>query len=178
MILDSLLSFVAPGTPLSLVGSAGVAIPSNVLDLLGVGSGNASSNIIGDASVFGEDTGIGGVKPQVQVNIGTACTTSTSATLNVAFQAAIDDGSNAPGTWETLIETGPIAVADLTAGAVLARFDFPPAFPPGLSPRFLRLLFQVPSGTDFTAGTVASAIVTKVRDDQANRYAARNYVVA
>ena len=45
-----------------------------------------------------------------------------------------------------------------------------------LRPRFLRLLFT-PVGT-FTAGTIASALVTFVRDDQFNKYAAKAYQVA
>lgn len=182
MILDSQLAFVPVGGNLSMVAGAGVSIPStNVIDLLGQGVGTAPANIIGNATVFGSDVGIGGLRPQVEVLIGTALTTGSSATLNVAFQAAVDTGSGGgyqPGTWETLVETGPIAAANLTAGQVLARFDFPPAFPAGLNPRYLRLLFQIPSGEDFTAGTVSSAIVTMVRDDQANKYAARNYAVA
>jgi hypothetical protein len=38
------------------------------------------------------------------------------------------------------------------------------------------LLFT-PAGT-FTAGTIASALVTTVRDDEFQKYAAKNYSVA
>ena len=65
--------------------------------------------------------------------------------------------------------------ADLTAGQVLARFDFPPAFPAGFRPRYLSLLFT--SLGTFTAGTIAAAPVTMVRDDQANKFAPANYSV-
>jgi hypothetical protein len=179
MRLDALLNFVQPGAPLSLVGSAGVAIPStNTIDLLGVGSGNASSNIIGNVTTFGSDTGVGGYKnPEIQINIGTALVTATSATLNVAFQGAPDNGSNAPGTWQTFAETGPITAAQGTAGQII-RMDWPVAFPANEQPRFVRLLFQVPAGADFTAGTVSSALVVPARDDWNERNAARNYVVA
>jgi len=57
------------------------------------------------------------------------------------------------------------------------RFPWLPPFPANLRPRFLRLLFQTPASLLFTAGTIASAVVTTTRDDQFNRNAANNYVV-
>lgn len=187
MLLDALISFVPVGGNLSLVGGAGISIPSLlVYDILGLGVGvgpNTATNpgsIIGNASVFGSDVGIGAIKPQVEAVIGTALTTGNAATLNVAFQGAQDTGSAGgflPGAWQTFVETGPITAAQGTAGQVVARFDFPPAFPPGFNPRFLRLLFQVPAATNFTAGTISSAIVSMVRDDQSNRFAAANFQV-
>ena len=66
----------------------------------------------------------------------------------------------------------------LTAGAVAARMDWPAAFPANTArPRFVRLLFQVPAATNFTAGTISAAVVTMTRDDQANRQAAKNFTV-
>jgi hypothetical protein len=178
---DALLALVPIGAPLSLVGAAGVSIPSpNVIDLLGQGVGQAPANIIGNAALFGEDAGIGGIRPQLNVTVGTSLVTATAATLNAAIQGAADTGAGGnyqPGTWQTLEETGPLTAAQLVSGVLLARFDFPPAFPSNLRPRFIRLLFQIPTGTSFTAGTVASAIVTLVRDDQANKYQPNNYTV-
>lgn len=173
MILDALVTFVAPGTNLPILGAA---VRSSILDILGSGSGTAPANIIGNRTLFGSDTGLGGVKPQVEVLIGTAFVGGTS--LQVMFQAAPDTGaagSYLPGTWTTLIETPAILTASLTAAQVLARFDWPPAFPANLNPRYLSLLFT-PVGT-FTAGTISAAPVTMVRDDQANKYAASNFVV-
>lgn len=184
MLIDSLVSFVPIGAPLSMVLGAGIAAPSNVYDLLGLGVGVApSERIIGQPStgVFGEDAGIGGKKPQVQVNVGIGFVTANAATLNVAFQGAADTGSAGnyqPGTWQTFVETGALTAAQLAAQTILGRFDFPPAFPANFSPRFLRLLFQVPAATNFTAGSIASAIVTMVRDDLAQKFAARNYAAA
>jgi hypothetical protein len=183
MRLDSQLSFVPLGAPLSLVGGAGIAIPStNVIDMLGQGVGTAPSNlIIGNVAVFGTDMGIGTNRPELEVTIGTAATTGNSATLNVALQAAIDSGSGGgylPGTWNTIVETGPIAAANLTANQTIARFPWLPVFPAGLRPRYLRLLFSPAAATNFTAGTINFALVTFVRDDQANRYAAKNFTVA
>lgn len=182
MITDAQLSFVPVGGNLSLVAGAGVSIPStNVIDLLGQGVGTAPQNIIGNATNFGADVGVGGITPQIDAIIGTACATGNGATLNVALQAAPDQGAGGnyqPGAWTTIVETGAIAVAKLTAGQIVARFDFMPAFPANLNPRYLRMLFQVPAATNFTAGTISSAIVTMVRDDQANKFATKNFTVA
>lgn len=181
MITDALVNFWSPNSaPLSIVAGAGIATPSNVYDMIGSGPGTPQPNIIGTRTLFGSDYGIGGNKPQVEAVVGTAFATANAATLNVAFQAAVDTGAAGgwqPGAWLTLVETGPIAVANLTAQQVLARFDFPPAFPPGTLPRYLRLLFQVAAATNFTAGTIAFAIVTMVRDDQSNKFASKNYSV-
>jgi hypothetical protein len=182
MLTDALVAFVPIGGNLSLVGAAGAAIPSTfVYDILGAGVGVAPPNIIGNATLFGSDMGIGGLKPQVEAVIGTALASANGSTLNVAFQGADDTGlagGYLPGPWQTFVETGPITVAQGTAGTVVARFDFPPAFPANFNPRFLRLLFQVPAAGNFTAGTISSAIVTMVRDDQSNKFAAANYKVA
>jgi hypothetical protein len=184
MMTDAALAFVPIGYNLSLVSTAGNSIPSPMtIDILGQGAGTAPANIIGNAlnGVFGADTGVGGLKaPQINIVIGTAPTTSNSCTLDVAFQGAEDTGATGgylPGTWQTFNETGPMTVANLTAGTVV-RLDWPPAFPAGFNPRFLRLLFQVPTAENFTAGTISSALPVMVRDDQSNKFAAKNFVVA
>jgi hypothetical protein len=123
---------------------------------------------------------VGSNRPQIEAVIGDACLTSNNATLNVALQAAADAGAAGnfqPSTWTTLGETGPITAANLTAGQVVARFPFLPAFPDNLQPRYLRILFQVPSATNFTQGTISSAIVTMMRDDLNIKNAASNYRV-
>lgn len=181
MRLDSTLAFVPFGSPLSCVGATGASFASQVIDLLGSGVGTPPANIIGNATVFGEDIGVGGGGPQptLLVTVGTVFATSDSATLNVQLQGAVDAGTPTylPGTWITLVESGPQAAAVLTAGQVIARFDLPPAVPPGTLPRYLRLLFVTPTGTQFTTGTIAFAYPTYVRDDQANKFAASNYAV-
>lgn len=172
MITDALCNFVPVGSPLAILGAN---VRSAVYDILGSGTGTAPANIFGTATLFGEDTGIGGKKPQLEVLVTQAFVGGTS--LQVSFQAAPDLGTPTyqPGTWTTLVQTPAILTASLTLGQVLARFDWPPAFPAGLNPRFLSLLF-VPVGT-FTAGLVL-APVTMVRDDQANKFAAKNFTVA
>jgi hypothetical protein len=191
MLTDALLNFVPIGGNLSLVAGAGIAIPSTgIIDLLGLGVGVApSERIIGlpSSGLFGEDAGIGAVKPQVQVNLLSSVVPTAGTgtpTLNIAFQGAPDTaGTHLPGAWQTLVETGPLTVAQLVAAASatlgypLARFDFPPAFPPGLNARYLRLLFSPAAATNFATLTVASAIITMVRDDWAAKYAAENFTV-
>ena len=185
MFTDALLNFTAPGTPLSMVGGAGVSIVmapgGTALDLLGLGVGvlSGSQDIIGTQSaLFGTDFGIGVRKAQLDVVVGTAFTTATAATPNLAFQLAPDDGTGNPGTWQTVVETGNLTVAQCAANTRIARFDWPPVFPETLRPRFARLLMQFGAGTDLTAGTIAYAIVTTDRDDQSNSRAQRNYSVA
>jgi hypothetical protein len=177
MITDALLNFVPIGGNLIVLGAA---VPStNVIDLLGEGVGVAPSSIIGNPTVFGapDAMGVGGPRPELNVTVGAAFVSGTS--LNVALQGAIDSGAAGgylPGTWNTFIETGAIVTANLTANTVVARFPWVPPFPANLRPRYLRLLFT-PVGT-FTLGTIASALVTLVRDDMFNRQGAKNYSVS
>jgi len=183
MITDALLNVLVPiGTNQSLVAGAGVSIPSvGTLDLLGAGVGVAPPNIIGNATVFGQDSGINAVPPSLIVTLADALATSNSATLTIAVQGAVDSGSGGgymPGTWQTFEQSPAITAAQGTAGARVFRLPFPPAFPSSMRPRFIRLLFIVPSATNFTAGSVGSAIITRSPDEHSNRYAPRNYVVA
>ncbi len=187
-IFDSLLSFVAIGGNLSLVGGAGVAIPSpNVIDLLGTGAGTAPKNIIGNATLFGEDAGEGEYKPRILVGIGTGLVSATSALLNIAVQAAPDAGTPTyqPGTWQTLVETGGLPLTILGANAQPIEIDWPPVLPPlSFRPRFYRMLFSpvLASGAlstgNFSAGTIAFASMTRVPDEPANRRTPRNYTLA
>ncbi len=176
MITDALLSFVPLGSPLSLAQIAG-DYPSEVIDILGLGVGVAPTGIIGTPTLFGTDVGIGGVRPELNVTVGTAFVSAGGGTVNVKYQAAPDTAvTYQPGAYSTLVETGAIAVANLTAGQVIARFPFVPNFLANLKARYLRLLFTIATAT-ITAGTIASALVTMVRDDQGNKYAASNFTV-
>lgn len=175
MLIDSLVSFVPIGSPINLSGGTAA---SGVYDLLGLGVGVIPSERIigqnGGTYYFGEDSGIGGNKPQVQVNLGSVAPAGGTS-LNVQFQGAPDTSNGNPGTWVTYVETGAILLASLTANLIVARFDFPPSFPANAHPRFLRLNFVI-AGT-FTAGTISSAIVTMDRDDWASAFQAKNFVV-
>jgi len=181
MISDALLAFLPLGTNQSMVGGAGVSIQiGNIIDLLGVGVGVAPTAIIGNVTTFGapDAMGVGAERPELQVSVGTAFTTATSATLEVALQAAADNGSNQPSTWQYSATSGPLTAAQLTANQVIFRLPWLPPFPATLRPRFLRLYGIIPAATDFTAGTIASALVVPVRDDQFNKYAANNFVAS
>lgn len=178
MLTDSLVSFVPVGAPLSLISAVGDIPSTNVVDLMGSGPGTAVSNIIGNASQPGMDVGVGGVRPELNITIGDAVVSGGGGTVNFKLQAAPNtDVTNQPGSWTTLAETGPITAANLTAGQIVARFPFLPAFPAGLNPRFLRIVATIATAS-VTAGSIASALVTNYRDDQANKYAAGNFTVA
>jgi hypothetical protein len=186
MRTDALVTFIFPGGPLSLVAGAGVNIPSAVIDQLGLGVGVPATqgNIIGTVynNQFAVDFGIGDDRLLLDVVIGTGLVTADACTLNLALQGAPDTGLTGgylPGTWQTLVETGPLTAAQCPANTRIARFDWPPSFPEtSPPPRFIRLLAQVPSGENFTAGTIAFALATSARDDFAQKYAARNYNVS
>lgn len=177
MLTDKLVAFVDVGAPLSLISGVG-SVYSNVIDLAGVGAGNAPPNIIGNASLFGEDVGIGSHRPELNVTIGDAVVSGGGGTVNFKLEAAPDTaGTYQPGTYTVLAETGPITAANLTAGQIVARFPFLPAFPATLRPRYLRITATIATAS-VTAGSIASALVTTYRDDQANKQAAANYSVA
>ena len=177
MITDSQLSFVPIGGNLA-VTSAAVA-STNVIDLLGAGVGVAPPNIFGNVTLFGapDAMGVGGARPELNVTLGTS-NWAGGTSLNVALQGAADLGTPTyqPDTFHTFAETGAILTASLLANTVIARFPWLPPFPENLRPRYLRLLFT-PVGT-FTTGAISSALVTLVRDDWFNKYAANNYKVA
>lgn len=182
MLIDALLSFVPIGGNLSLVGPASSVFLSNVVDQLGVGVGVAPPSIIGNQSNFGQDGGVGGLRPELNISIGTAVVATASSTLKIAFQGAPDPGAAgnwtpAAGDWKDIASQDGITAANLTANAIPMRFPWLPTMPPNLRPRFYRLAFSISSLGAFTAGTVASALVTTVRDDYAARYAQKNYSV-
>lgn len=168
MINDAALKLVPSGSPLSLVAADGVDIPSPyVIDLLGDGAGTEVRNIWGNSTVPGQadGMGVGRSRPELAIVIGTALATSNSATLNVQWQGAPDDGTGSPGTYQTYGESGPITAAQGIAGRTIARLPFLPPFPITNRPRFLRLNFEIPASTHFTAGTIAAANVVMTRDD-------------
>lgn len=175
MMLDAQLSFVPPGVTQSLVvGGAATTQLGQVIDILGQGVGTAPANVIGNASVFGEDAGIGIWKVDLQVNIGTA---PVGGNNNFALQGAVDSGASGgylPGTWETFAETGAKTPAQLLANSVW-RMAMPPTPPDMPTPRYYRLVAI--SSAAVTAGTISAAFMVQGRDDLQNKFAANNYVV-
>ena len=181
MITDALVAFIPAGSPLSLIGAGSATFRSNVIDLLGQGVGTAPLNIIGvTATTFGTDMGVGGKRPEINVTIGTQPVVVAASTLKIALQAAEDQGAGGgyqPSTWVDVVSQDGLTAANLTIGAVPFRVPYLPTFPPGLLPRYLSLQFTLSSLGAFTAGAIASALVTMVRDDQANKFAAKNFRV-
>ena len=98
MIKDATLS-------LSANQAVTVTAPSTgIIDVSGASVGNPVPQIFGvQSSVFGEDIGGGGPaisSPQLGVLVNTTFTAGGSATMQVQLQAAIDNGSNQPGSRE------------------------------------------------------------------------------
>lgn len=177
-LIDSQLSFVPiGGAGLSLIAAAAANIAStNTPDILGAGVGQAPPGIIGNATLFGQDPGVGRYVPYIEFILGTAL--ASAGTLNVALQFAPDTGAGGgylPGAWQTVTETGAEAAAFWTALTPF-RLSFAPTVVQQMRARFMRLLFQQSAAV--TAGLVNNAFITLGRDDQANKLAAKNFTVA
>lgn len=178
-MLDSQVILVPTAAPLLMSLATAGSVQSPVVDLLGQGPGTAPFNIIGNVTLFGTDFGIGKQQLELIVNTGAAFTTGNSATLTIQFQLAVDSGTPTylPGTWNTILEAPGLTAAQLAAATTVARFDWPPAFPTTLRPRYMRLNFVAAASTAFTAGSIGFAGIVLCRDDQANKLAAANYAV-
>jgi hypothetical protein len=184
MLRDTKLDFQEVGNPLSIVGGLGAVFPTTgptngVYDIVGSGPGTPPINIIGTQTAFGSDTGVGGIKVMINAVIGIQPVTVDGATLEMAFQGAPDTGPAGgflPGAFVDFETTGFQSPANLTPGTVL-RLTWPEAFPASENPRFVRVVFRTPAGTQFTAGTISSVIVVDVRDDYSIKYAQKNFVV-
>ena len=83
----------------------------------------------------------------------TAFTSGGSATLQVQFQTAPDNGSGAPGAWSTLAQSDAIPVASLVQG-----YKFLPNEVPGGTQRFVRLNYVIGTAA-MTAGMLKAALV-------------------
>lgn len=139
---------------------------TNAYDLLNggtllVASGAYTTNaVIGNASVFGEDLGLGrGVgTPQIEVFSG-AGTPAAATSLDIQFQGAPDAGTgNTSGvTYVTYIGTEAIPLASILASNRLARFDWPQRQVQAAMPRFVCLNYVV-VGSNFTGLTLTSYI--------------------
>lgn len=150
MFFDSLLQFS------NVQAITSTAASTNIFDVTGAGSGNAPPLTWGTSTVFGSDLGLGegAARPTVTLYVGTAFVSGGGATLTVQIQAAIDNGSNVPGTYTTLWETGLLSAATLAAGAQI-QLPLPPRLPGEALPRFYRLNYVVATST-FSAGTISA----------------------
>ena len=128
---------------------------------LAVASGAYTTNsIIGNASVFGQDLGLGrGVgTPSVEVFSG-AGTPGAATSLQIALQGAPDAGTgNTSGvTYTAYIETAAIPLASILSSSRLAAFDLPRRQVKSALPRFYALNYIV-VGANFTGLTVNAYI--------------------
>lgn len=175
MFLDNLVQF---STAQAITATAA---STNIYDVTGAGSGNAPNMIGGVTSsgnaLIGFDIGAGdGIAiPEVYCNVTTAFVTGGSATLTIQLQAAPDNGSNAPGSYVTIVQTAVLTAAQLAANS---SFQFQvPEVPPSTfgeaMPRFYRLNYVVATST-FSAGNLSANLVlnpsngTKVQNYPAN----------
>ena len=159
MILDNFLMFDSPTAPADLAQIIGDYVSTNVVDL------HMSGLPVLAADQGARDMGIGdnpALKMLVQVTETFAST--GAATLQIALQGAPDNGSGAPGTYDTYWLSPLYALASLVAGARLYDMDLPRP-PQGVEmPRFLRMIYTIATETT-TAGEVVAGIVID-RDDQ------------
>lgn len=181
MLVDALASFIPPGSTLSLVGGSGTGFRSNVLDLLGLGAGQAPQNYIGNRTIFGMDPGIGWPRAQAAILVSTALATATGATVNFKYQGAVEDATtHQPGAWQTIVESGDLAVTALdsvTLDNPVWQFDFEPTHPLLFMPRFLSVLAQVSAAASFTAGAIQIPVSLGL-DQLKNFGTPKNFTVA
>ena len=85
--------------------------------------------------------------------VATAFTSGGSATLQVQFQTAPDNGSGAPGSWSTLAQSDAIPVASLVQG-----YKFLPGEVPGGMLRFIRLNYVIATAV-MTGGVLKASLV-------------------
>lgn len=117
----------------------------------------ASTNVLD--LLVGRDIGAGiAYDQELHVDVMAAFDNGATPTLQIQVQSAPDNGSGAPGSYTTLLETDVIPGSALIVGARIARYPWPVIqrnYPAGDTspPRFLRLNYVVASGP-FTVGSV------------------------
>src|SRR5437868_3521310 len=92
------------------------------------GGAYTTVGIIGNASVFGEDLGLGRGKgtPSIEVFSGSG-TPAAATSLDIQLQGAVDAGTGQTNglTYVAYIGTEAIPLASILASSRLASFDFP-----------------------------------------------------
>jgi hypothetical protein len=160
MILDGFLQFSSGQTIAAVVSTI---VSTNIIDL-GVGLvGNQQIPTFAQGG-GARDIGIGD-DPALKflVQISTTVTSGGAATLVVALQGAIDNGSGAPAAFSTWWSSPAYALATLVAGARLFDMDMPRP-PDGIAiPRYLQLAYTI-GGATTTAGNISSYLVLDRHD--------------
>lgn len=140
------------------------AAGTNVFDVTGVGSGNATNMITGvlgttgAAVPIGFDIGAGDgmAIPIVTWEVPTSFVSAGGATLQIVLQASADSGG-LPVGYQTIVGTSLLSASMLAANTI-GQFQVPkiPANWSGEAlPRFYRLLFNVGTST-FSAGNITA----------------------
>lgn len=176
--MKSDLNLIFTGGNLAAQVPLGVDMPSTgVLDLAAgamldtstVTTYAACPMIIGNATVFGEDLGIGDEKLPLAVFLG-GTNWAGGTSLNIAIQGAVDaSGGTYPAnlsglTWTTYAESGPQLTAQLLANRKFPMPDWPHRAIGAALPRFIRLLYDV-TGTFSGGGSIAFAGFVLQRPD-------------
>ncbi len=140
------------------------AASTTVYDITGAGSGTVPALVWGTTAAVGADMGFGdsASRPTVFITVPTAFVSAGGATLQIAIQAAPDDGTGTAGTYYTLAETEALSVAQLaTIAAKPFSMPLPPInanYPAGLLPRFYRIYYVVGTST-FSAGKITAQLL-------------------
>lgn len=118
--------------------------------------------IIGNATVFGEDLGLGrGVgEPKFVVSTGSG-TPAAATSLQIVVQGAVDNGGGtiAGLTFIPYIETRGIPLASILASSRIASIAWPKREVGQALPRFINLNYVV-VGSNFTGLTVNADVTT------------------
>lgn len=124
------------------------------------GGAYTTNGVIGNASVFGEDLGLGRgpSTPQIEVFSGSG-TPAAATSLTIQAQGAPDAGTGQTNglTYVAYQQTGAIPLASILASNRLAAFDLPRRQVGAALPRFIALNYVV-AGSNFTGLTVTSYI--------------------
>ena len=151
------------------------AVSTGVYDVAGLGVNVAATNITGlvpgtlpTTAAMGEDLGGGGPNasaPQLGVFINTNFTAGGAATMRFQLEAAVDAGSGVPGTWDIIVQSDDIPVADLiTSDNPIVSFTVPKRYPGQGFPRFYRLNYLISTGPMLT-GALSAYLMTGIDDN-------------
>lgn len=136
------------------------AASTTIYDVTGAGSGVAPNLVFGTSTVFGADIGQGdgAARPTAYFTVPTTFTAGGAATMTIQIQAAIDNGSNSPSTYTTIVETQAIPVATLTAGTNF-NIPIPPLTAGEALPRFYRFNYVIATGPMLTGALTAGILL-------------------